>query len=95
MSNRGPLLPIAWDNTEGVRRSVAWWVAAVLSGAGLGLAAYYVVPSDQSWLWACAGVLAGFFAPYVLAIAWNLPRAAVRAREEEWAKVGPIVRRTR
>lgn len=101
MSNREPLLPIAWDNTRGIRRSVAWWLVAVVSGAGLGVAAYYAVPSDSSWLWAFAGVFAGFFAPYVLAVLFGMPLAALRdrsaekAREAEWAKVGPIVRRMR
>lgn len=101
MGKSEPLLPIAWDNTEGIRRSVAWWVAAVLSGASLGVGAYYAVPSDSSWLWAFAGVVAGFFAPYVLPVLLGMPLAALRdrsaekAREAEWAKVGPIVRRTR
>ena len=101
ISDHEPLLPIAWDNTRGIRRSVAWWGVAVLSGAGLGVAAYYAVPSDSSWLWAFAGVFAGFFAPYALALLFGMPlavlrdRSAEKAREAEWAKLRPIVRRTR
>jgi hypothetical protein len=101
MGNSEPLLPIAWERTKGTRRSAGWWIAAVLCGASLGVAAYYAVPSDSSWLWALASVVAGFFLPYVLAVLFGMPlaalqdRSAEKAREAEWAKVGPVVRRTR
>lgn len=95
MSKREPLLPIAWERSDGTRKSVAWWVAAVLSGASFGVAGYYAVPSDSSWLVAFGGVVIGFFAPYVLAVAWHMtPMSVDRRSEKEWANVKPVVRRT-
>jgi hypothetical protein len=95
MSNREPLLPIAWERSEAVRKSVVLWAAAVACGAAFGVGAYYAISSDSSWMVALAGVLVGFFAPYVLMLIWFMtPMSADRTAEKEWANVKPIVRRT-
>ena len=73
MTNREPLLPRAWRDTEDTRRSVAWWTAAVLSGAALGVGGYYIAPDGNHLLWAFLGVVTGFFAPYALAVIWGMP----------------------
>jgi hypothetical protein len=65
----------SWRDTEGTRGSLGWWIAAVITGAALAVAAYYIAPGDSSLFFAFAGVVIGFFAPYALALAWNLPRA--------------------
>ena len=62
----------SWRDTEGTRGSLAWWIAAVITGAALAVAAYYVAPGDSSLLFAFAGVVIGFFAPYALALVWSL-----------------------
>jgi hypothetical protein len=101
MTNRERWLPRAWRDTESTRRSIAWWTAAVLSGAALGVGGYYIAPDDNGLLWAFLGVVTGFFAPYALAVLWGMPLAALRdrseqqARQAEWAAVKPVVRRTR
>ncbi len=64
----------SWRETQGTRGSLGWWIAAVITGATLAVAAYYVAPSDSSLLFAFAGVVVGFFAPYALVLVWNLPR---------------------
>lgn len=93
MTQHEALLPRVWRDTANVRKSTAWWIAAVLSGATLAVAAYYVAPG-ASVLFAIGGLVLGFFAPYVLALAWHGPGASVRQREAEWAEVVPVVRRT-
>jgi hypothetical protein len=65
----------SWRDTAGTRGSVAWWIAAVITGATLAVAAYYVAPGDSSVFLAFAGVVIGFFSPYALALFWNLPHA--------------------
>lgn len=95
MTQRESTLTRAWHDTDNVRRSLVWWLAAVACGAALAVAGYYIAPGDSSLVVAFAGVVTGFFAPYVLALVWNVPGASVRQRNEEWAKVGPVVRRTR
>jgi hypothetical protein len=62
----------SWRDTEGTRGSLAWWIAAVIMGAALAVAAYYIAPSDLSLLFGFAGVIIGFFAPYALALVWRL-----------------------
>ena len=62
----------SWRDTDTVRRSLAWWIAAVITGAALAVAAYYIAPGGWSLLFAFAGVVIGFFAPYALALFWNL-----------------------
>jgi hypothetical protein len=61
-----------------MRGSLVWWVAAVIAGATLAVAGYFVAPSGASVVFAGLGVIAGYFAPYVLAVVWNLPSAKVR-----------------
>ncbi len=68
----------AWHDTRNTRISAAWWLATVLSGAAAAVGAYYIAPGHSSLLFAFAGVVFGFFASYVLALIWNLPRASVR-----------------
>ena len=94
MMQRESLLPRAWRDTANVRKSTAWWIAAILSGATLAVAGYYIAPGGASLLFAIGGVVLGFFGPYLLALAWHVPGASVRQREAEWAKMGPVVRRT-
>ncbi len=62
----------SWRDTEGTRGSLAWWIAAVITGAMLAVAGYYVAPGGASLFFAFAGVVVGFFAPYALALVWNL-----------------------
>lgn len=62
----------SWRDTDAVRRSLAWWLLAVAGGAALAVAAYYVAPGGASLIFAFGGVVVGFFAPYVLALAWNV-----------------------
>jgi hypothetical protein len=81
MTQRESTLARAWGDTEGTRGSVSWWIAGVITGATLAVAAYYVAPGDSSLLFAFAGVVCGFFAPYAVALAWNLPRASVRRQD--------------
>jgi hypothetical protein len=69
-----------WRRTEGTRGSLAWWIAAVITGATLAVAAYYIAPGGLSLFFAFAGVVIGFFAPYALALVWNLPSAWGRRR---------------
>lgn len=95
MTNRESTWTRAWRDTNGVRRSVAWWLAAVACGATLAIAGYYIAPGDSSLLVAFAGVVTGFFAPYVVALAWNLPRASVRQRDEAWTEIEKLARRAR
>ena len=95
MSYREPLLPIAWERSEAIRKSVALWAVAVVSGAVCGVTAYFAISSDSSWLVAFGGVVFGFFAPYLLTLAWYMtPMGIDRSAEKEWANVKPIVRRT-
>jgi hypothetical protein len=61
----------SWRDTQGTRGSLAWWIAAVIMGATLAVAAYYVAPGESSLLFAFAGVVIGFFAPYAFALAWR------------------------
>lgn len=51
------------------------------------MGAYYLAPGNTSRLFAFTGVVTGFFAPYVLALVWNLPRASVRQRNEAWTEI--------
>lgn len=62
----------SWRDTDAVRRSLAWWLLAVASGATFAVGAYYVAPGDSSLFFAIAGVVVGFFAPYVVTLAWNV-----------------------
>jgi hypothetical protein len=62
----------SWRGTQGTRGSPSWWIAAVLLGATLAVAAYFAAPGGASLLFAFAGVVVGFFAPYALALAWGL-----------------------
>jgi hypothetical protein len=62
----------SWRDTERTRGSIAWWIAAVITGATLAVAGYYAAPGDSSLFFTFAGVVIGFFAPYALALAWNL-----------------------
>ena len=62
----------SWRETEETRHSIAWWVAAVITGATLGVAGYFVTPDRASVVFAGLGVIVGFFAPYGLAVAWKL-----------------------
>jgi hypothetical protein len=78
MTQRESTWTRAWHDANTVRRSLAWWIAAVRSGATLAVATYYIAPGHSSLLFAFAGVVFGFFASYVLALIWNLPRASVR-----------------
>jgi hypothetical protein len=71
----------SWRRTEGTRGSVAWWIAAVIAGATLGVAGYFVAPGGSSLFFAFAGVVIGFFAPYALAVAWGLLGASARQRD--------------
>lgn len=71
MTRRESTLTRAWRDTEGTRGSLAWWIAAVTAGATLAVAAYYIAPGGSS-LFAVAGLVIGFFAPYALALAWGL-----------------------
>jgi hypothetical protein len=61
----------SWRDTERTRGSRAWWIVAVITGAALAVAAYYVAPGDSSLFFSFAGVVVGFFAPYVLALVWR------------------------
>jgi hypothetical protein len=72
MTQRESAWARAWRDTASVRISFAWWLGAVLSGAALAVAAYYLAPDNRSLLFAPAGVLVGFFAPYVLALTWKV-----------------------
>jgi hypothetical protein len=65
----------SWRDNKGTRGSLAWWIAAVITGATVAVAAYYIAPGDSSLFFAFAGVVIGFFAPYALALVENLPRA--------------------
>ncbi len=85
----------SWRDTQGARGSLAWWIAAVIAGATLAVAAYYIAPGDTSLFFALAGVVIGFFAPYALALVWNLPRASVRQRNEAWTEIEKLARRAR
>ena len=62
----------SWRDTQGTRGSLAWWIAAVITGAMLAVAGYYAAPGDSSLFFAFAGVVIGFFAPYAVALVWNL-----------------------
>ena len=66
----------SWRGTERTRGSLAWWIAAVIMGATLAVAGYYIAPGGSSLFFAVAGVMIGFFAPYALALVWNLSRAS-------------------
>ena len=62
----------SWRDTDAVRRSLAWWLLAVASGAALAVGAYYIAPGGASVLFAFAGVVIGFLAPYVVTLIWSL-----------------------
>ncbi len=62
----------SWRDTGGTRGSRAWWIAAVITGAALAVAGYFIAPDGASVLFTFGGVVIGFFAPYVLAVVWNL-----------------------
>jgi hypothetical protein len=95
MTQRESTLARAWGDTEGTRGSLAWWIAAVLSGATLAVAAYYIAPGNSSLFFAVAGVVIGFFAPYVLALVWGLLGAYGRQRNEAWTEIEKLARRAR
>jgi hypothetical protein len=62
----------SWRDTAATRGSLVWWIAAVLLGATLAVAAYFAAPDRARVVFAGFGVVTGFFAPYALALAWNL-----------------------
>ncbi len=62
----------SWRDAERTRGSRAWWIAAVITGAALAVAGYFIAPSGAAILFAFAGVVIGFFAPYALALVWQL-----------------------
>jgi hypothetical protein len=62
----------SWRDTQGTRDSLAWWIAAVITGATLAVAAYYIAPGDSSLFFAFGGIIIGFFASYSIALVWNL-----------------------
>jgi hypothetical protein len=95
MSHPDPILPRAWNDSIGTRRSRAWWIAAVIAGAIGGIAGFYIGSGNGSYVLLILGIIGGFFAPYAAAVLWHFPDTAAREREKEWAKVRPIVRRTR
>jgi hypothetical protein len=81
MAFRASALSRSWRNTHRTRGSLAWWIAAVIMGATLAVAACYIAPGDSSLFFAFAGVVIGFFAPYALALVWNLLGAYGRQPE--------------
>jgi cation transporter-like permease len=83
----------SWRDTEGTRGSLVWWIGAVITGATLAVAGYYVAPGGSLVLFAVAGVVIGFFAPYVLAVAWGLARASVRQRDEARMEIDKLAGR--
>ncbi len=83
MTRRESTLTRAWRDTDTVRRSLAWWLLAVASSATLAVVAYYISPDGSSLSFAFAGIVIGFFAPYVLALVWSLPSANVRRQDKE------------
>lgn len=95
MTQRESTLTRAWRDTDKIRRSAAWWLAAVVTGAALAVAGYYAAPGDTSLPVAFAGVVAGFFLPYALAIVWALPRASLQQRDEAWAEIDKLAQRPR
>jgi hypothetical protein len=72
MASSESALSRSWRETEETRHSIAWWIAAVIAGAMLGVAGYFVAPDRASAVFAGLGVIVGFFAPYALAVVWNL-----------------------
>ncbi len=76
--NQSPPLPVAWEKTRSTRTSLAWWIVAVICGATAGVVGYFIAPGGGDAAFTLGGVVVGFFAPYALIVAWNLPSASTR-----------------